>query len=216
MEANTPRYVPDNFEGSFTFMGISFKWMNVIEGVVIALIAGFLVFELTYDLLLIESFQIIMVCTGVAAAMGFFLGMKGINHDHVYVYLYHMFMQALRRRKMMYNPRVKYETIYLDTYEKTQQSQIMSDTEYTSIANKILSKIKGNHTAPVINNNAEIEAQKAATEENVHYIFEDDIGVIKETPTELRPQTKKIKRKGGPVNEANKSNKEKKKGLFRK
>ena len=215
MESNTPRYVPDNFEGSFTFMGISFKWVNVIEGVVIGGIAGFAVFELAYNVLLLESFQVIMVLVGVAAAMGFFIGMRGINHDHVYIYIYHTFLQAFRRRKMIYNPRVKYETIYLDTYEKTQQSQIMSDTEYKSIASKILSKIKGNKIAPVIDHNKIVSDQEPVLEENVQYIFEDDIGVIKETPNEFLPQKKKAIRKGGQLNETDKSNKEKKKGIFR-
>ena len=210
MEANTPRYVPNNFEGSFTFMGISFKWINLIEGAVIALIAGFAVFEVIYDLLMIDSFQIIVVFVGVAAAMGLFVGLRGINHDHVYKYVYHMFLQAFRRRKMMYNPRVKYETIYLETYAKTQQSEVLSEEEYTSVANRLLGKIRSGHSSQTVDHNASVGETKEYNEENVRNIFEDDIGVIKETPKELLSKKKKSKkRKETGVNDKEKFSREK-------
>ena len=194
MKANSPRYIPENFDGTFTFYGFSFRWANFIEGCVFGAIGAVLMYFFAYEFLVIDNTSYLIAAAGLGAFLGLMFGIRGINGDHVIVFVIHTIKQFLRRRIMKYNPRVKYEAIYLDSYTQAQQEQMMNSKEFQSVLDRFMSRIKGNPQQI-----QDAETNRNENQGNVQYIFKDDIGVVKNTPEQLKPR-KSIIRRGGVKN----------------
>ena len=187
--------VPINFNGMFVFYGFSFKIINFIEGVALGAVLGLTAFFLAYDVFYLEDTPAIISLTIGGVVVGLFFGIRGVNADPIHTYIKHMIKQLTHRRKAQYNPRVKYEIAYALSLKEEEKKRVDTGLETKSLFQQYKEKLNARAAQ-----NARHENEH---EDDVEYIFEDDIGVIAKTPEELmknkkkKPARKKNTKKGG-------------------
>lgn len=186
-----PYQIPLNYKGKFNLMGLSLEWAGVIEGGLFGAVLGTILFLylefVKTDLGISIPTQIEVSAIIFAIIICIIFGMRGINGDPIHSYLLHVFMFIFYRKKSIYNPRVKYEL----TYERVNKQRLSQkqDAGLSNDISSIFQRYKKNLKVKQSKPKQEVE------EKNIEYMFEDDVGVIEKTPTEMIKTLKRQKKK---------------------
>lgn len=105
------KHIPPNFENGINILGLSFKAIFLIEGIIIGILSFAGIFVLITKFFGVTDIgQAAGISLAFAAVLAFF-GIRGLNDEPISTFLYNLLLFAKKRRTAYYNPRVKKEAV---------------------------------------------------------------------------------------------------------
>ena len=167
------RVIPDNFGNGVNILGMHFKALFLIEGVVLAVIMLVLSLIVLKALGMDDLGEMLGLCL-VFSGIALFVGIRGINDEPITTFIKNFSDFNKKKRTAYYNPRVKLEakSIKMENQDKQNKDAIPRE-KILAFFNKYKETL----------DKKQQEKAKAFEEKNSfdkdNMYFEDDIGIIK-------------------------------------
>lgn len=167
------RIIPDNFGNGVNILGMHFKALFLIEGIVLAVIMLIVSLIVLRALGMNDIGEMLGICL-VFSGIALFVGIKGINDEPITTFLKNFSDFNKKKRTAYYNPRVKLEakSVKMEKQDKENKDAIPRE-KILAFFNKYKETL----------DKKQQEKVKAFEEKNSfdanNMFFEDDIGIIK-------------------------------------
>lgn len=191
-EVRQQHYIPENYSTGINLVGMNFKFRNVIEGGILALVFGALGYVVFSQMNFLDVGTMIGLVISVAA-IGLVLGIIGLNDEPISIYMANRLRWRRNRRSAFYNPHIKGESVpYIYEYESEMQS--LPREKIMAFYRKYKSDLEKKERDKML------EFQKTNTFDETSMFFEDDEGYLEKpveymNPSEYKAYQKMLKKK---------------------
>ena len=195
---------PVNIQYDINIKGMTFDYSRAIQALFLAIALSVLVYFLCIFIHLKTSYTLVLLILSVCG--GLYLGIKGINGDTVFRYIYNSLMFSRKKRTVYYNPRVKSEIKFI-TNDDGREDNVVPRDKIDEMISKYITKVDVKSVEENLSN-ADLDTS--------YMFFEDDIDVFGKpeelmSPKELKKyrkrKEKEAKEKGEEENDATKKKK---------
>ena len=199
---------PVNIQYDINIKGMTFDYSRAIQALFLGTTLAILTY-LTCNLIhLKNSYTLVLVFLAVCG--GLYLGIKGINGDTVFRYVYNSLIFGRKKRTVYYNPRVKSEIKFI-TNDDNREDNVVPRDKIDEMISKYITKVDVKSVEENLSN-ADLDTS--------YMYFEDDIDVLGKpeelmSPKELKKYRKRKELEAKENNEeVNDTTKKKKGGLL--